>query len=131
MHKSLTREEHRSSHLSQFGVINEVRSVSVDEGTQGQAILPAEVEEKTGVKRCSRTPDVEQKTKGMQRIWDTIMKHRVSRSVDLPRQDCSLLFWPQSGAFDQPDVEVLHVDVPIGGSLPLAPQQQTLLCRGL
>lgn len=29
-------------HLSQFGVVNEVGSVSVDEGTQGQAILPTE-----------------------------------------------------------------------------------------
>lgn len=32
-------------HLSQFGVVNEVGSVSVDEGTQGQAILPTEPQE--------------------------------------------------------------------------------------
>ena len=38
---------------------------------------------------------------------------------------------PQLGGVDPPDVEVLHVDVPVGGSLPLAPQQQTLLGRGL
>lgn len=35
------------------------------------------------------------------------------------------------GAADPPDVEVLHIDVPVGGSLPLAPQQQTLLSRSL
>lgn len=29
-------------HLSQFGVVNEVRSVPVDEGAQSEAILPAE-----------------------------------------------------------------------------------------
>ena len=40
-------------------------------------------------------------------------------------------FTPQCGAADPPDVEVLHVDVPVGGGLPLAPQQQTLLSRGL
>lgn len=34
----------RGEHLAQFGVVNEVRSVSVDEGTQGQAILPAETQ---------------------------------------------------------------------------------------
>lgn len=44
---------------------------------------------------------------------------------------CSSLVAPQFGAVDPPDVEVLHVDVPVGGSLPLAPQQQTLLGRGL
>lgn len=33
-------------HLSQFGVVNEVGSVSVDEGTQGQAILPTEKKKK-------------------------------------------------------------------------------------
>jgi len=38
---------------------------------------------------------------------------------------------PQLGVVDPPDVEVLHVDVPVGGGLPLAPQQQTLLSRGL
>lgn len=35
-------------HLSQFGVVNEVGSVSVDEGTQGQAILPTEKKRKEG-----------------------------------------------------------------------------------
>lgn len=38
---------------------------------------------------------------------------------------------PQFGVVDLPDVEVLHIDIPVGGSLPLAPQQQTLLSRGL
>ena len=28
---------------------------------------------------------------------------------------------------DKPEMEVLHVDVLVGGSLPLAPQQQTFL----
>lgn len=32
----------KKEHLSQFRVVNEVRSVSVDEGAQGQAILPTE-----------------------------------------------------------------------------------------
>lgn len=39
------REENRgrkTEHLPQFGVVNEVRSMSVDESTQSQAILPAE-----------------------------------------------------------------------------------------
>lgn len=43
----------------------------------------------------------------------------------------SSLLLPPLGVVDPPDVEVLHVDVPVGGSLPLAPQQQTLLSRGL
>ena len=30
-----------------------------------------------------------------------------------------------------PDVEVLDIDVLVGGGLPLAPQQKTLLSRGL
>lgn len=34
------RKEGRTGHLSQFGVVNEVGSVSVDEGTQSQAVLP-------------------------------------------------------------------------------------------
>lgn len=38
---------------------------------------------------------------------------------------------PQFGVADSPDVEVLHINVPVGGSLPLAPQQQTLLSRRL
>lgn len=38
---------------------------------------------------------------------------------------------PQFGVVHPPDVEVLHVHIPVGGSLPLAPQQQTLLGRGL
>ena len=38
---------------------------------------------------------------------------------------------PLGGAVHSPDVEVLHVDVPVRGSLPLTPQQQTLLSRGL
>lgn len=29
------------AHLAQFGVVNEVGAVSVDESTEGQAILPA------------------------------------------------------------------------------------------
>lgn len=33
--------EERAEHLSQFGVVNQVRSVSVDESTQSQAVLPA------------------------------------------------------------------------------------------
>lgn len=32
----------KRKHLSQFGVVNQVRSVPVDEGAQSQAILPAE-----------------------------------------------------------------------------------------
>lgn len=32
-------------YLSQFRVVDEVRSVSVDEGTQSQAILPTEPQE--------------------------------------------------------------------------------------
>lgn len=36
------RMKELKKHLSQFGVVDEVRSVSVDEGTQGQAILPTE-----------------------------------------------------------------------------------------
>lgn len=39
------KKEGRTGHLSQFGVVNEVRSVSVDEGAQSQAILPTEEEE--------------------------------------------------------------------------------------
>lgn len=116
-------KKRRRSHLSQFGVVDEVRSVSVDEGTQGQAILPAEEEERT-----EELEDAEQKTeecKGVQRSTSLSLKKKKSR------HDCSLALLPQSGAVDQPDVEVLHVDVPVGGSLPLAPQQQTLLCRGL
>lgn len=35
------------------------------------------------------------------------------------------------GGLYSPDVEVLHIDIPVGGSLPLTPQQQTLLSRGL
>lgn len=38
---------------------------------------------------------------------------------------------PQVGIAHPPNVEVLYIDVPVGGSLPLAPQQQTLLSRGL
>lgn len=38
------------------------------------------------------------------------------------------MYW---GGLYSPDVEVLHIDVPVGGSLPLTPQQQTLLSRGL
>ena len=38
---------------------------------------------------------------------------------------------PQSVAVGPPDVEVLHVDVPVGGSLPLAPKQKTFLSGGL
>lgn len=34
-----------TGHLSQFGVVNEVRSVSVDEGAQSQAVLPTEPRE--------------------------------------------------------------------------------------
>lgn len=36
------REKRRAGHLSQFGVVDEVRSVSVDEGAQSQAVLPTE-----------------------------------------------------------------------------------------
>lgn len=35
-------ESRRRRHLSQFGVVNEVRSVSVNEGAQSQAVLPTE-----------------------------------------------------------------------------------------
>lgn len=45
--------------------------------------------------------------------------------------DCSSLLMPQVGIAHPPNVEVLYIDVPVGGSLPLAPQQQTLLSRGL
>lgn len=44
---------------------------------------------------------------------------------------CSSLVRPQYGVVDPPDVEVLHIDIPVGGSLPLAPEQQTLLGRSL
>ena len=30
-----------------------------------------------------------------------------------------------------PDVEVLHIDIPVGGSLSLAPKQQALFSRCL
>lgn len=40
--------EGRTGHLSQFGVVNEVGSVSVDEGAQSQAILPTEPGEEEG-----------------------------------------------------------------------------------
>lgn len=30
-----------------------------------------------------------------------------------------------------PNVEVLHIDILVGSGLPLAPQEKTLLCRGL
>lgn len=35
-------------YLSQFGVVDEVGAVPVDEGTEGQAILPAEQREEGG-----------------------------------------------------------------------------------
>lgn len=38
----------RAEHLSQFGVVNQVRSVSVDESTQSQAVLPAEPQKNKG-----------------------------------------------------------------------------------
>lgn len=40
--------EERAEHLSQFGVVNQVRSVSVDESTQSQAVLPAEPQKNKG-----------------------------------------------------------------------------------
>lgn len=48
------------AHLAQFGVVDEVRAVSVDEGTERQAILPAG-QRKWGVrpgdlKLCSPQP---------------------------------------------------------------------------
>ncbi len=39
--------------------------------------------------------------------------------------------WRQRSGLTSPDVEVLHVDVPVGGRLPLTPQQQTLFSRRL
>lgn len=41
-------KEGRTGHLSQFGVINEVRSVSVDESAQSQAVLPTESRQEGG-----------------------------------------------------------------------------------
>lgn len=38
-------EEKQTEHLSQFGVVNQVRSVSVDESTQSQAVLPTKPQE--------------------------------------------------------------------------------------
>lgn len=39
------QQEGKTGYLSQFGVVNEVRSVSMDEGTQSQAVLPTEPQE--------------------------------------------------------------------------------------
>lgn len=72
-------KKRRRSHLSQFGVVDEVRSVSVDEGTQGQAILPAEEEERT-----EELEDAEQKTeecKGVQRSTSLSLKKKKSRDT--------------------------------------------------
>ena len=32
------------THLGQLGVVNQIRSVAVDEGAEGEAVLPAQVE---------------------------------------------------------------------------------------
>lgn len=40
--KSKENKARKTEHLPQFGVVNEVGSVSVDESTQSQAVLPAE-----------------------------------------------------------------------------------------
>lgn len=42
------KKEGRTGHLSQFGVINEVGSVSVDESAQSQAVLPTESRQEGG-----------------------------------------------------------------------------------
>lgn len=55
---------------------------------------------------------------------------RGGKSVEIFGKDW-LQFIPQLGTVHPPDVEVLHIHIPIGGSLPLAPKQQTLLSRGL
>lgn len=46
--KDMKTIEERAEHLSQFGVVNQVRSVSVDESTQSQAVLPAEPQRNKG-----------------------------------------------------------------------------------
>lgn len=71
----------------------------------------------------TKTPtDLERRGKKQGKTWKFKKKQK---------DGCSSLLMPQFGVVDPPDVEVLHVDVPVGGSLPLAPQQQTLLSRGL
>lgn len=53
--KGKYKKEGRTEHLSQFGVVNEVRSVSVDEGAQSQAVLPTEPREEEG--KVGETPE--------------------------------------------------------------------------
>lgn len=61
----MERTEERTEHLSQFGVVNQVGPVSVDESTQSQAVLPAEPqqneEEEEGRlwKRCEKSTVME------------------------------------------------------------------------
>lgn len=47
-------------HLAQFGVVDEVRSVSVDEGTESQAILPTKTQT-TSKERTTREKEQEKK----------------------------------------------------------------------
>lgn len=57
-------QEGRTGHLSQFGVVDEVGSVSVDEGAQSQAVLPTERPEEErgeGGKIGERKEDEEEK----------------------------------------------------------------------
>lgn len=93
-------------YLSEFVVLDELWSVSVDQGVEGKTVLPA-ARGKSGFNPTAHTPH---------------------SPFPLPARSCTQ--WGHNER-PSPDVEVLHVDVLVGRRLPLAPQQQPLLGRGL
>lgn len=60
--------EERAEHLSQFGVVNQVRSVSVDESTQSQAVLPAEPQKNKGKHQRDGGRKVVEEGRGVRRL---------------------------------------------------------------
>lgn len=60
--------EERAEHLSQFGVVNQVGSVSVDESTQSQAVLPAEPQKNKGKHQRDGGRKVVEEERGVRRL---------------------------------------------------------------
>lgn len=135
-------EKERTKHLSQLRIVNEVRSVPVDEGAQSQAILPAEPWEAKWKGESSRYTTERKKWEKGERKKHMKMKRSVqvcSNMLNCKKKWENVLKMyleknmkqQHFGVVYPPDVEVLHVHVPVGGSLPLAPQQETFLSRCL
>lgn len=99
---AVTRDSAR--HLVELRVVEEVGSVSVNQGAEGQAVLPA-----SPGWRAERTTSGQRIRAGVPHPAPPLP----DRGQDVPL----------------PDVEVLDIDVPVGGSLSLAPQKEALLGR--